>query len=104
MKRCCILIEIPSVENLMIADQCTTIRASWDITEGSCTHLSYDVTLSSSDGVTLQGPMATNDAVYNFTDVETFNGQFSVSVVPINGNARGAGNTKTSIIDILLDG
>ena len=88
----------------MVADQCTTIIAVWDITEGSCTDLSYDVTLSSSDGVILQGPMATNDTVYNFTDVEAFNGQFTVNVVPIHGNARGAGDTKTSIIDISLDG
>ena len=88
----------------MVADQCTTIRASWDITEGSCTHLSYDVTLLSSDGVILQGPFTTSDTVYNFTDVETLNGTFNVSVVPINGDARGANVTEMAVIDILRGG
>ena len=87
----------------MVADQCTTIRASWDITEGSCTDLSYDVTLLSSDGVILQGPFIRSDTVYNFTDVETFNGNFNVSVVPI-GNSRGASVTKMAVIDILQGG
>ena len=95
-------IEIPPVHNLMVADQCTTIRASWDITEGSCTNLSYDVTLLSSDGVILQG--TTNDTVYNFIDVETLNGTFNVSVVPINGNARGANVTKMAVIGVLPSG
>ena len=88
----------------MVTDQCTTIRASWDITEGSCTHLLYDVTLLSSDGVILQGPFTTSDTVYNFTDVETFNGTSNVNVVPVNGNARGASVTQTSIIDALQGG
>ena len=97
-------IEIPPVEHLMVADQCTTIRASWDITEGSCTNLSYDVTLSSSDGVTLQGPFTTSDTVYNFNDTETFNGIVTVSVVPINGNARGASVTETAVISVSSNG
>ena len=96
--------EIPPVENLMVTDQCTTIKASWDITEGSCTDLSYDVTLLSSDGVILQGPFTTSDTVYVFIDVETFNGPFNVNVVPINGNARGASITGMSVIDVLQGG
>ena len=88
----------------MVADQCSTIRASWDVTEGSCTHLSYNVTLSSSDGVTLQGPLTTNDTVYYFNDTETFNGNFTVSVVPINGNARGASATETAVISVSPNG
>ena len=99
-----IIIEIPPVENLMVTDQCTTIRASWDITEGSCTHLSYDVTLLSSDGVILQGPFITSDTVYDFTNVETLNGIFNVTVVPINGNARGANATETAVISVSPDG
>ena len=99
-----IVIEIPPVNNLMVADQCTTVRTSWDITEGSCTALSYDVTLLSSDGVILQGPFITNDTVYNFTDVEAFNGTFTVSIVPINGNARGASVTETAVISVSADG
>ena len=87
----------------MVADQCTTIRASWDITEGSCTDLSYNVTLLSSDGVMLQGPFTTSVTVYDFTDVETLNGIFNVSVVPI-GNSRGASVTETSVIDTLRGG
>ena len=99
-----IIIEIPQANNLMVADQCTIIRASWDITEGSCTHLSYDVTLLSSDGVILQGPFSTSDTVYNFNNVETLNGNFTVKVVSVNGNARGASVTETAVIDVLPDG
>ena len=88
----------------MVTDQCTTIRASWDITEGSCTHLSYNVTLLSSDGVILQGPFTTSDTVYTFNDVETLKGIFNVSVVPINGNARGANFTEMAPIDVLPSG
>ena len=91
-------IEIPPVEDLMVADQCTIIRASWDITEGSCTHLSYYVTLLSSDGVILQGPFTINDTVYYFASVETLNGTFYVSVVPINGNLKGASVTEMAVI------
>ena len=101
---CIVHIEIPPVENCTVSDQCTAIKASWDITEGSCTNLSYDVTLLSSDGVILQGPFTTNDTVYYFTDTETFNGNFTATVVPINGNARGANCTNTSVIGISPDG
>ena len=97
-------IEIPPVENLMVADQCTTIRASWDITEGSCTNLSYDVTLLSSDGVILQGAFTTSDTVYDFTNVEALNGIFNVTVVPINGNVRRASGTEMVFIDISPNG
>ena len=96
--------EIPPIDDLMVTDQCTTIRASWDITEGSCTHLSYDVTLLSSDGVILQGPFTTNDTVYDFTNVTRFNGIFNVSVVPMNGNARRASVTAPSVIGVLQGG
>ena len=99
-----IIIEIPRANNLVVADQCTTIRASWDITEGSCTDLSYNVTLLSSDGVILQGPFTTNVTVYNFNNVEAFNGIFNVTVVPINGNARGASITETAVINVSPDG
>ena len=95
---------MPPVENLTVVDQCTIIRANWDITEGSCTHLLYDVALSSSDGVVLQGPLITNDTVYNFNDVETFNGNFTVRVVPINGNVRGANFTEMTVIDVSSNG
>ena len=99
-----ILIEIPPVDNLIVSDQCTIIRASWDITEGSCTHLSYDVTLLSSDGVILQGPFITSDTVYDFTNVETLNGVFNVIVFPYDNNARGASVTETAVIDVSPDG
>ena len=88
----------------MVTDQCTTIRASWDITEGSCTDLSYDVTLLSSDGVILQGPFITSDTVYNFSNVEAFNGTFTVSIVPINGNVRGASVTETAVNSVSRNG
>ena len=88
----------------MVTDQCTIIRASWNITEGPCTDLSYNVTLLSSDGVMRQGPFTTSDTVYDFTDVETLNGIFNVSVVPINGNSRGASVTEMAVIDTLRGG
>ena len=100
-----IIIEIPPVNNLMVADQCTTVRANWNITEGPCTALSYNViTLLSSDGVILQGPLTTSDTVYDFINVETLNGIFNVTVVLINGNARGASVTETAVISVSPDG
>ena len=87
----------------MVADQCTIIRASWDITEGSCTDLSYNVTLLSSDGVMLQGPFTTSDTVYDFTNVETLNGIFNVNV-SINNNTRGASVTETAVINVSRNG
>ena len=97
-------IEIPPVENLVVIDRCTNITASWDITEGPCTDLSYDVTLLSSDGVILQGPFTTSDTVYNFTNVEAFDGTFNVNVVPINGSARGASVIEMAVINVLQRG
>ena len=88
----------------MVADHCTTIRASWDITEGSCTNLSFDVTLLSSDGIILQGPNTTSDTVYNFSDTKTYNGTLNVSVVPINGNVRGASVIEMAVIDASPNG
>ena len=87
----------------MVTDQCTTITASWDVTEGPCTNLSYDVTLLSSDGVVLQGPFTTSDTVYSFIDVETLNGVLNVNVF-INGNARGASVTETAVISVSQNG
>ena len=88
----------------MVTDQCTTIRASWDITEGPCTDLSYDVTLLSSDGVILQGPNTTSDTVYDFTNVEAFDGPLNVRVVPINANVRGVSVTEMAVVDVLQRG
>ena len=86
----------------MVADQCTIIRASWNITEGSCTNLSYEVTLLSFDGVMLQD--TTSDTVFDFTNVETLIGPLTVTVVPINGNVRGASITETAVISISQNG
>ena len=88
----------------MVVDQCTIIRASWDITEGPCTYLSYDITLLSSDGVILQGPNTISDTVYSFTDVEALNGTFNVSIVPVNGNVRGASVTEMAVVNVLQGG
>ena len=86
----------------MVADQCTIIRASWNITEGSCTNLSYEVTLLSFDGVMLQD--TTSDTVFDFTNVETLIGPLTVTVVPINGNVRGASITETAVISVSQNG
>ena len=89
----------------MVVDQCINITAIWDINEGSCTDLSYDVTLSSSDGDILQGPFTTNYTFFIFNDTETFNGQLNVTVVPINnGNARGGSVPKTAVNNISPNG
>ena len=87
----------------MVVDQCTTIRASWDITEGSCTNLSYNVTLLSSDSAILQGPFTTSDTVFNFTNVEAFDGRFNVNVASI-GNPRGASVTEMAVVGVLQGG
>ena len=99
-----LLIEIPTIENLTVVDQCATIRASWDITEGSCTDLSYNVILSSSDGVTLQGPFTTNNTVHTFTNVDTFNETITVSIVPISGNVKGVSVIGAAVTDVSPDG
>ena len=92
------LIEIPAIDNLIVTDKCTSVTASWDITEGPCRDLSYNVTLSSSDGVTL-GPFTTNDTNYNFTtNVDTINGTIIVDVFALNGNVRGGNVTGTAVI------
>ena len=88
----------------MGADLCATIRASWSTPEGPCTNLSYNVTLLSSDGVILQGPNTTSDTVYDFTDVEAFDGPFTVIVVPFNDNVTEASTTESSVIDVSLNG
>ena len=48
--------------------------------------------------------MTTSDTFYIFNDTETFNETFTVRVVPINGNARGASVTETSVIDVSPNG
>ena len=99
-----LLTGISPVKNLMVTDQCSTIRASWDITEGPCTDLSYNVTLLSSDGVILQGPFITSDTVNDFTNIETLNENFIVSVVPFDDNVIGASATSAAVIDVSPDG
>ena len=91
--------EIPPVENIMVTDQCASVRASWNITEGPCTGISYDVTLLSTDGETLGGPFITNDTFDEFdTVIETFNGNVNVRVVPMNDNTTGTPATRSSVI------
>ena len=94
--------EIPPVENLMAVDNCTTVTASWSITEGSCRGLSYNVTLTSSDGVL--GPFTTNDTAYNFTNVETLNGMLNVTVYAFNEKGRGVSVTVTAVSVLLAGG
>ena len=96
-------IEIPPVENLMAIDKCSTVTTSWDINEGSCTGLSYNVTLSSSDGITL-GPFTTTDTAINFTITDTLNGPLNVTVFPYNGHARGVSITITAVNGVLKNG
>ena len=98
-----ISLEIPVIDNLSVADRCTNVTASWNITEGPCRDLSYNVTLSSSDGVTL-GPFTANDTNYTFTGVDTINGNISVDVFAFNTNARGGDVTETSAILVSSNG
>ena len=63
----------------------------------------YNVTLSSSDGVTM-GPFTISDTVYSFMNVETLNGNFIVSVLPFNENARGVSVTRDAVIGVSSDG
>ena len=92
--------EIPLVVNVRVVDQCITVTASWN--EGPCRDLSYNVTLSSSDGVTL-GPFITNDPAYSFTG-DKINGNISVDVFAFNDNARGTCVTKTAVVDVSPSG
>ena len=65
--------------------------------------MSYNVTLSSSDGVIL-GPFTTSDTAYNFTGVDTINGNITVDVYALNDNARGGDVTETAVIDVSPSG
>ena len=91
-----ISIGIPAIDNLSVTDRCTSVTASWD--EGPCRDLSYNVTLSSSDGVIL-GPFTTNNTNYTFTDVDTINGIITIDIFDFNTNARGDVVTETAVID-----
>ena len=94
------LIEIPSIDNLRVADRCTNVTVSWDITERPCRDLSYNVTLSSSDGVTL-GPFTTSDTNYTFTtNVDTINGTIIVDVFALNGSVREGDVIGTAVVDV----
>ena len=96
-----ISIGIPSIDNLSVTDRCTSVTASWN--EGHCRDLSYNVTLSSSDGITL-GPFTTSDTSYSFTGVDAIIGTISVNVFAFNDNIRGSDVTKTAVIDISPSG
>ena len=96
-------IGIPPVGNLIVADQCTNVTASWVNTEGRCRDLSYNVTLSSSDGVTL-GPFTTSDTNYTFTGLDTINGTISVNIFAFNDNAMGSHVTITAVADVSPSG
>ena len=91
------------VGNLILVDQCTAVTATWDNTEVSCRDLSYNITLSSSDGVTL-GPFRTGDTAYIFTDIDIINGNISVIAFAFNDNARGGDVTGTAVINVSPNG
>ena len=65
--------------------------------------MSYNVTLSSSDGVTL-GPFTTNDTNYTFTGVDTVNGNITVDLFAFNDNARGSDVTVTAVFNVSPSG
>ena len=93
-------IGIPPVENLMAVDNCTSVTVSWDITnEGSCKDLSYNVSLTSLDGVVLQS-IITSDTSHTFIGVEASNELFSVNVSTVNGNARGPSRTAIANVNV----
>ena len=94
-------IEIPPVKNLMAIDECTTVKVSWDVI-ASCRGLSYNVILTSSDGVL--GPFTTNGTTYNFTNVETLNGMLYVTVFAFNENARAVNATVTAVNTVSPEG
>ena len=89
----------------MAVDNCTSVTISWDITdEGSCKHLSYNVSLTSlDDGVILQS-MMTNDTSHTITGVEASNEMFRVNVSALNGNARGPSRTSTANVHVSPNG
>ena len=93
---------ISPFESLMAVDKCTYIEVNWNITEVFCRGLSYNVTLTSSDGVL--GPFMTSSTVYNFTNVETLNGMFNVTVFAFNGNVSRGSITQTAINGVSTEG
>ena len=98
-----ILIEIPAINYLNVTDRCTSVIASWNIIGRACTNLSYNVTLSSSDGVTL-GPFTTSDITYKFIDVDKINGKITVDVFAFTDNANESDVTETANIHVSQNG
>ena len=61
----------------------------------------YNVTITSSDGTTLQGPFTTNDTTYTFMNVEALFGILNVAVFAFIGDVRGDSVTQTAIVSSL---
>ena len=100
-----IFIGIPPVDNLTVADNCTSVAVSWDITdEGSCKGLSYNVSLTSLDDDVILQSVITNDTSHTFTGAETSNEMFSVHVNAFNENARGPSHTTTAVVRVSPNG
>ena len=98
-------IGIPAVENLTAVDNCTSVTVSWDITdEGSCEHLSYNVSLISLDDGVILRSNTTDATSHTFMEVETSNELFNVSVTAFNVNARGPSNISTADVHVASNG
>ena len=79
IKQCLPYIGPPSIREFIVSDNCSTDASiSWDpsSTDPVCLPVSYDVTISPSDGVVM---MRINDTSYNFTGLR-HNDTYTVTI------------------------
>ena len=88
------IIEIPAIENLTAVDQCSFVKASWNITETPCKNFLYNVTLIHSNHTVSH---ITNSTTFNFTNTSELNGDRRVYVFAFNGNAKGKNDSDIAV-------
>ncbi|XP_065915101.1 uncharacterized protein [Dysidea avara] len=83
------VVDIPTVEIMMVTDNCLDVTANWSPITGECSNSTFNVTLLSASGNRV---MMTNGTSYTFDNTVMLSGDISVSVVAFNGDATGATN------------
>jgi len=88
-------IGIPKVNNLMAADNCLNVNASWTPITGQCSNLvQYMISLLSSSNTI--GPVVTSDTSYNFNNAVMLTGDISVRVTAFIENTIGTSTQVTT--------
>ena len=88
-------IEIPAVDDLNVVDKCDNVVATWKRIVGPCKNSSYNVTLLSSNGSTIDYKI-TNEASYTFNDTTELSSAISVSVTTVNKGYNGTARVATA--------